>query len=150
MEDTRKWLIPVAGCVVLLICAVCAGGIALVVAYQVQLIQLFASPDIFASTPGALVPTPGGNDIVPTLRGGTPEYAIGDMQALIQKYNGKPCEENPDFTCVTLTMPLDHFDASNTKTVDVVFAIHQATGEQRGMFFQAYPGGPGKLRPGLF
>lgn len=137
MEDSRKWLIPIAGCVVLLICAVCAGGIALAVAYQEQLIQVFATtPDIFA-------PTSDGNDFAPTPRGGTPTYALGDMQALIQEYEGQPCDENPDFTCVTLTMPLDHFDASNPKTVDVVFAIHPAAGERRGMFFQAYPGGPG-------
>lgn len=137
MESSRKWLIPVAGCIVLLICALCAGGIALVAAYQEQLIQVFATtPEIFA-------PTSDGSDFATTPRGGAPEYALGDMQALIQEYDGQPCPENPDFTCVTLTMPLDHFDASNPKTVDVVFAIHPATGERRGMFFQAYPGGPG-------
>ena len=46
-------------------------------------------------------------------------------------------------TCVTLQVPLNHFDAANTETIDVVFAVLPAFGERYGMYVQAYPGGPG-------
>lgn len=69
------------------------------------------------------------------------EHQGGDMAALLQ--TGTACEENPDFTCVTLVVPIDHFDAANTETLDVVFAVAPATGERYGMFVQAFPGGPG-------
>lgn len=56
---------------------------------------------------------------------------------------GEPCEENEELTCVTIQVPLDHFDSSNTETLDVVFGILPATGERYGMYLQAFPGGPG-------
>lgn len=139
MESSRKWPILLAGCIALIVCAICAAGIGLVVAYQEQIVQLFASTpevEIFPVTPED-------DGATSTPRGDAAEYALGDIQALIEQHGGQPCQENPDFTCVTLGMPLDHFDTANTKTLDVVFAIHPATGESRGMFFQAYPGGPG-------
>lgn len=61
----------------------------------------------------------------------------------LEELGGTACEENPDFTCVTIKVPLDHFDANNTETLDVVFAVLPATGERFGMFVQAFPGGPG-------
>ncbi|HQX17550.1 MAG TPA: alpha/beta fold hydrolase [Anaerolineales bacterium] len=67
----------------------------------------------------------------------------GDMAGLLERLNGAPCEENPDFTCVTIPVPLNHFDAANTETINVAFAVSQATGERYGMFAQAFPGGPG-------
>ena len=67
----------------------------------------------------------------------------GDMAGLLERLNGAPCEENPDFTCVTIPVPLNHFDAANTETINVAFAVSQATGERYGMFVQAFPGGPG-------
>lgn len=66
-----------------------------------------------------------------------------DMKALLEKLGGQPCAENPDFTCVTIKVPLDHFDTANTETLDVVFAVAPATGERKGMYVQAFPGGPG-------
>jgi pimeloyl-ACP methyl ester carboxylesterase len=65
------------------------------------------------------------------------------MAAVLEQLGGQPCEEQPDFTCVTLKVPLDHFDSANAETVDVVFAVLPASGERTGMFFQAFPGGPG-------
>jgi pimeloyl-ACP methyl ester carboxylesterase len=56
---------------------------------------------------------------------------------------GEPCEENEELTCVTIQVPLDHFDTSNTETLDVVFGILPASGERYGMYLQAFPGGPG-------
>ena len=55
--------------------------------------------------------------------------------------DGVPCPDS-DFTCVTLTVPLNHFDPSDSRTMDVVFAILPATGERKGMFVTA-TGGPG-------
>ncbi|MBN1451476.1 MAG: alpha/beta fold hydrolase [Anaerolineales bacterium] len=66
-----------------------------------------------------------------------------DMAAKLTELGGEPCEENPDFTCITIQVPLDHFDAANTETLDVVFAVSPATGERYGMYVQAFPGGPG-------
>ncbi|MBK8428520.1 MAG: alpha/beta fold hydrolase [Lewinellaceae bacterium] len=44
---------------------------------------------------------------------------------------------------MTLQVPLDHFDAANTETIDVVFGVLPAFGERYGMYVQAFPGGPG-------
>ncbi|MFZ5821403.1 MAG: alpha/beta fold hydrolase [Chloroflexota bacterium] len=71
------------------------------------------------------------------------EPAAFDMAAKLAELGGQPCEENPDFTCVTIQVPLDHFDAANTETLGVVFAVAPATGERYGMYVQAFPGGPG-------
>jgi pimeloyl-ACP methyl ester carboxylesterase len=54
---------------------------------------------------------------------------------------GVPCPDS-DFTCVTLSVPLNHFDSNDSRTMDVVFAILPATGERKGMFVTA-TGGPG-------
>lgn len=66
-----------------------------------------------------------------------------DMAARLAELGGQPCKENPDFTCVTIQVPLDHFDAANTETLEVVFSVHPASGERYGMYVQAFPGGPG-------
>lgn len=67
----------------------------------------------------------------------------GDMDGALERLGGAPCEENPDFICVTVQVPLDHFDAANTETIGVVFAVAPAEGERFGMYVQAFPGGPG-------
>jgi len=59
----------------------------------------------------------------------------------LEGLGGVPCPES-DFTCVTLTVPLNHFDSSDPRTIEVVFAILPATGERKGMFVTA-TGGPG-------
>jgi pimeloyl-ACP methyl ester carboxylesterase len=69
--------------------------------------------------------------------------AVGEIVAKLKELGGVACEENPDFTCVTIKVPLNHFDAANTETLDVVFAVSPATGKRMGMFVQAFPGGPG-------
>jgi len=66
-----------------------------------------------------------------------------DMETKLAELGGQPCEENPDFTCVTIQTPLDHFDPNNLETLDVVFAVAPASGERYGMYIQAFPGGPG-------
>jgi pimeloyl-ACP methyl ester carboxylesterase len=47
-----------------------------------------------------------------------------------------------DFTCITLTLPLDHFEPENRSTLDVTFGLLPATGQRQGMFVTAV-GGPG-------
>ena len=59
----------------------------------------------------------------------------------LEGLGGVPCPDS-DFTCVTLTVPLNHFDPNDSRTLDVVFAILPATGERKGMFVTA-TGGPG-------
>jgi pimeloyl-ACP methyl ester carboxylesterase len=68
---------------------------------------------------------------------------LTDISGRLNELGGKPCQGIFGFTCVTLTVPLDHFDPANPETIDVVFAVASATGERKGMFIQAFPGGPG-------
>src|SRR6266545_964925 len=82
---------------------------------------------------------PGTN--VPTSAPAVPE--VTDITSKLAELGGQSCVENPDFTCVTTQVPLDHFDAANQETLDVVFAVSPARGERYGMFVQAFPGGPG-------
>lgn len=60
---------------------------------------------------------------------------------ILEKLGGYPCPDS-NFTCVKLTVPLDHFAADRGKTIDVVFGVLPATGERKGMFVTA-TGGPG-------
>jgi pimeloyl-ACP methyl ester carboxylesterase len=64
-----------------------------------------------------------------------------DTTAILERLGGYPCPDS-SFTCVKLSVPLDHFNADNGKTIDVVFAVLPAAGERRGMFITAN-GGPG-------
>ena len=43
-------------------------------------------------------------------------FKIADMAQRLNELGGKPCEGKVGFTCVTLKVPLDHFDHSNTDT----------------------------------
>ncbi|MBN8594603.1 MAG: alpha/beta fold hydrolase [Anaerolineae bacterium] len=61
--------------------------------------------------------------------------------AKLEALGGFPCE-NSTFTCVTLTVPLDHSNVADERTLDVTFAVLPATGERKGMFVTA-TGGPG-------
>jgi pimeloyl-ACP methyl ester carboxylesterase len=64
-----------------------------------------------------------------------------DTLAILERLGGYPCPDS-SFTCIDLTVPLDHFDENNNKTINVVFAVLPATGESKGMFVTAN-GGPG-------
>ena len=70
-------------------------------------------------------------------------FKIADMAERLKELGGEPCEIDPSFTCVTITVPLDHFDPANTETIEVVFAVAPARGDRKGMYVQAFPGGPG-------
>ena len=69
-----------------------------------------------------------------------PAAGAGIADAL-EQLGGEPCP-NSEFTCVTLTVPLDHFDPGDPRRIDVVFAVLPATGESKGLFVTA-TGGPG-------
>ncbi len=60
----------------------------------------------------------------------------------LEALGGEPCPNDSAFTCVTLTVPRDHFDEANEATIDVVFAVLPATGRSRGLFVTS-TGGPG-------
>jgi len=89
-------------------------------------------------TPEPPPPPPSDTDGLPP-----PDPGTVDMVAKLVELGGQPCDENPDFTCVSIQVPLDHFDAANTETLDLVFAVSPAYGERYGMYVQAFPGGPG-------
>jgi pimeloyl-ACP methyl ester carboxylesterase len=61
--------------------------------------------------------------------------------AILNRLGAEPCPGS-NFMCVTLTVPLNHRDPADTRTIDVVFAVLPATGERKGMFVTVV-GGPG-------
>ena len=69
--------------------------------------------------------------------------SLTNIRGKLAELGGLPCENKTDFVCVKIKVPLDHFDPSNTETIDVVFAVLPAKGQRFGMYVQAYPGGPG-------
>ena len=68
----------------------------------------------------------------------TAQAGIGDV---LGELGGRPCPGS-EFTCVSITVPLDHFSPSDPRTIDVVFAVLPATGRSKGLFVSAL-GGPG-------
>jgi pimeloyl-ACP methyl ester carboxylesterase len=68
---------------------------------------------------------------------------LPSIEERLKELGGKPCRDAARFTCVPLTVPLDHFDPGNSETIEVVFAVAPAEGERKGMYVQAFPGGPG-------
>jgi pimeloyl-ACP methyl ester carboxylesterase len=74
--------------------------------------------------------------------------AQGGIKDVLGALGGKPCPGGSDFTCVTLEVPLDHFDGADSRTIDVVFAVLPASGESKGLFVTA-TGGPGYAGVGL-
>ena len=63
-------------------------------------------------------------------------------QDFLSDRGGLPCFDESLFTCVTIDMPLDHFNPADTRTIPVTFAVLPASGARRGMFVTA-TGGPG-------
>ena len=65
-----------------------------------------------------------------------------DTQQILDDLGGVPCFDGSAFTCVTIDVPLDHFNPADTRTISVVFAVLPASGPRKGMFVTA-TGGPG-------
>jgi pimeloyl-ACP methyl ester carboxylesterase len=65
-----------------------------------------------------------------------------DTQQILENLGGLPCFDGSAFTCVTIEVPLDHFNPADPRTIPVVFAVLPASGGRKGMFVTA-TGGPG-------
>ena len=74
--------------------------------------------------------------------GPRPPAARPDTATILADLGGVPCPDDSAFTCVTLTVPLDHLHPDNGQTLDVVFGVLPATGERQGLFVTV-TGGPG-------
>jgi pimeloyl-ACP methyl ester carboxylesterase len=64
------------------------------------------------------------------------------MENVLDDLGGYECFDGSAFTCVTIDVPLDHFNAEDPRTLAVTFAVLPASGERKGMFVTA-TGGPG-------
>ena len=64
-----------------------------------------------------------------------------DTASRLEGLGSYPCPDS-DFICVKLPVPLNHFDPSDSRMIDVVFGVLPATGERKGMFVTSI-GGPG-------
>jgi pimeloyl-ACP methyl ester carboxylesterase len=107
------------------------------IAALVFLIQACASPSPAPTTEPALTDAP-----VSTTEAAVKE----DTASRLERLGGYPCPDS-DFTCIDVTVPLNHFDSSDKRTMDVVFAVLPASGERKGMFVTVIggPGGSGLL-----
>jgi pimeloyl-ACP methyl ester carboxylesterase len=63
-------------------------------------------------------------------------------QDFLADLGGVSCFDESLFACVTIDMPLDHFNPADTRTIPVTFAVLPASGARKGMFVTA-TGGPG-------
>jgi pimeloyl-ACP methyl ester carboxylesterase len=93
------------------------------------------SQAIQAATAAAKPPTPT-LAVVKTL-----ETLPDDMPGILEVLGGYPCPDS-EFTCVNITVPLDHANPQDGRTTQVVFAVLPASGERKGMLVVAN-GGPG-------
>jgi hypothetical protein len=73
--------------------------------------------------PTTLTPIPASDDDVPSNK-------VASIAEKLDELGGQPCQDIDDFTCVTITVPLDHFDPANTETIDIVLAVAPALGER--------------------
>src|SRR3990172_9328989 len=89
----------------------------------------------FAQACAPATPTPTESPVIVT------EAPVIDTAARLEELGGYPCPDS-DFTCVRLTVPLDHFDSQDSRTMVVVFGVLPATGERKGMFVTATGGPP--------
>ena len=69
------------------------------------------------------------------------EAPVEDTASRLERAGGYPCPDS-EFTCIDVTVPLNHFDPQDSRTTKVVFAVLPATGERKGMFVTVI-GGPG-------
>ncbi len=74
------------------------------------------------------------------------EAPVGGSASRLARLGGFPCPDG-EFTCVTVSVPLDHFNPQDKRAIDVVFGVLPAGGERKGMFVTAVggPGGSGLL-----
>jgi pimeloyl-ACP methyl ester carboxylesterase len=104
-----------------------------------KILSFILALGMFSMACQTLMPTPA--PVGPVTQ--VPSESSQETPGTLTELGGKPCEENPDLTCISLQVPLDHFDAANPETIEVVFGVLPARGVRYGMFVQAFPGGPG-------
>lgn len=90
---------------------------------------------------GPLTPAPTSTPTPTEIPVSVTETPVTEPDRGLEGLGGVPCADS-DFTCVTLSVPLNHFDSNDSRTMDVVIAVLPATGERKGMFVTA-TGGPG-------
>jgi len=83
------------------------------------------------------LPTPTPTSAPPTATATAQESTAARLEQL----GGYPCPDS-DFTCLDVTVPLDHFNPQDSRTTKVVFAVLPASGERKGVFVTVV-GGPG-------
>ncbi|MBC7879311.1 MAG: alpha/beta fold hydrolase [Anaerolineales bacterium] len=74
------------------------------------------------------------------------EVPLQGTASRLEELGAYQCPDS-DFTCINVTVPLNHFDAQNERMIEVVFAVLPASGERKGMFVTSIggPGGSGLL-----
>ena len=88
------------------------------------------------------LPVPVSTSQRPTASSQPPTVAATPQSRIqISKSQVKDCPDSK-FTCITLVVPLDHFDPANTETISVTFGLLRATGKRKGLYVTAV-GGPG-------
>jgi pimeloyl-ACP methyl ester carboxylesterase len=76
-----------------------------------------------------------------TAQGTTSTITRTSTDQILEDLDGELCPDS-DFTCVTIEMPLDHFEPEDERTIPVTFAVMPASGDMTGVFVTA-TGGPG-------
>jgi len=71
-----------------------------------------------------------------------PAAPAATTEQTLKRLGGKPCSKTSVFTCVTITVPLDHANPTNGETLDVVFAVRPGRAPTKGLLAYA-TGGPG-------
>ena len=71
-----------------------------------------------------------------------PAFAQAGMPQKLKALGGKPCSSSSEFTCVKISVPLDHSDPANPQRIKVAFAVRPADGVSKGLYVTS-TGGPG-------
>ena len=71
-----------------------------------------------------------------------PTVARASTTSTLEALGGTACTADSEFTCVKLSVPLNHFDPTDTRKIKVAFAVRPANKTSHGLFVVA-TGGPG-------
>jgi len=71
-----------------------------------------------------------------------PGAASASTTSTLKTLGGKACTTYSEFTCVKISVPLNHFDATDARRIKVAFAVRPANKTSHGLFVVA-TGGPG-------
>jgi pimeloyl-ACP methyl ester carboxylesterase len=71
-----------------------------------------------------------------------PGGANASTTSTLQTLGGTRCFASSEFTCVKISVPLNHFDANDARRIKVAFAVRPANKTSHGLFVVA-TGGPG-------